>query len=149
MHREQCQLQLSTIIDTKDLLKNFELTPPELLSGVNGKILDTEKAFSQVSKWAEKAMETNKSLLLFAANTKNILEDQIEEISSNVDILNNNIAKLKNDKLNLANAISKLKRELSETINKIKSLDKMIINYKNKIKFMENEFNIRTKALND
>jgi chromosome segregation ATPase len=144
--REQSDLELSSIVDNKDLLKNFQLEAPPM---EGGKIVDPIKAYAAVALWSQKAMATNKSLLLFAANTKDMLEDQLSQVEDKLNLSNQTIVLLKKEEQRLKNEISVLKRHINEFQIKLKNLVQRIESMTSRIKTMENEFKVRTNALRD
>ena len=144
--REQSDLELSSIVDNKDLLKNFQLEAPPM---EGGKIVDPIKAYAAVALWGQKAMATNKSLLLFAANTKDMLEDQLSQVEDKLNLSNQTIVLLKKEEQRLNNEISVLKRQINEYQVKLKNLVQRIESMTSRIKTMENEFKVRTNALRD
>ena len=147
--REQSDLQLAAIVDGKDALKNFVLEAPPDVSGSSKRIQDPTKVWESVSAWQQKAMQTNRSLLLFAANTKEILDGQLLEVEHTLATSKQLNVALQQEKVALELSISTLKREINAYATRVLKLEERLESTMKRMKSMETEFKVRTEALRE
>ena len=112
-------------------------------------MLDPKKVWESVGKWQEKAMQTNQSLLQFAQNTKNMLEEDIMSLEEQIEDILNEKKRLIQKTKELEVIIIKLKRELLDLKERCKKMEDKLQASIVRMKKMEQEFKIRTKALRD
>ena len=94
-------------------------------------------------------MQTNQSLLQFAQNTKNMLEEDIMSLEEQIEDILNEKKRLIQKTKELEVIIIKLKRELLDLKERCKKMEDKLQASIVRMKKMEQEFKIRTKALRD